>query len=630
MKILSWLFAVFLLIFAAEVRLHAQTTDSDAIWNAMESGDTAAAFWQLAEIYERSGTDAIARNKGGSLGLKLQEPFEIINRYSNGSVEISLSRMVKISEARQYWQNWSDVLAAGNFDHKNFFRNDEERRLLANFNVVVLASHELGHYLDYNYKMSDRDFSGGFLHDNDPLNCTEAYADKFAVSMLNTLAADPRFAALRKRYVELITEFNRSIPAENRYDFTTPDLAIGRCGEIDLLKNGVEEDGYTVNQNFFRQYTSAYFNRHLIFLKDPDFADIGRTAKRDLIDPYFKRLDMVNRPFRLSAIRSFAASGLRDDMFYSGKLTEKQLEFDSEMRKYDFATILEDQPVSIKGIALFATGDLLQTTVSWTAKRKQRDGENVFSEDAFDLKTADADGKTLFDERIELPSDERGHHIFGRILLIGRNEMILPMIPVDLDVKHHFAHMLLVRFKRSSKGGWTHRFQRFQLPDSPSVEEFGGNWSVFKDKLFVHRVVHDPDEKAVTVTKYEIDRKDLSARQSGTAIRSLNPVNSSTNSMKNGLWRTFHWGSEVFSTPKGEIFVMGLEQSLVVNANIGLFRVSGRPQLFIGTFDGIVDGSDPRTAKIQTFTTARFTDKNTIIFAELLADRVIIRKLELL
>lgn len=591
--------------------------EADKVWQMLEQGDTENAFWFLAELYRRNGAD-IANEGRWKLKLEVRDYKEIINRYNNGSVKIELSRMMKPEETIDYWENWSKVLAAGNFDQKTFFKDDRERFLLANFNVLILAAHEIGHYLDYRYKMSDRDYSGGFLHDNDPLNCTENYADKFAVATVNHLAKDARFAAIRPRYLELIKEFNNKIPAENRYNFTSYDLVGEKCGTIDLMKNGVNPDN-SVNENFFRQYTSAYFNRHRLMLENENYGNLSNIIKTELLDPFYKRMDYTDAKISIKTLREFDGK-LGGEIFFGSDDLRENLDFEIGLESLSASGEKDagksNVAVNLRDTKLNDKGEIRFVELDWTAKKIIADSDKyIFKEPEFALKIKDSDEKILESFKLKVPKNLQNNFNFSSVVLPNDSEIIVIMTPFDLTKR--FDHVVILHLLKN-KNKWNRQFVKFTLPDLKDADEIGGNWFITAggklNLLRRQKVAENSDN--VTLSLYEINREKFTAKLIKPAFSINMKENDDTKSMKKGLWRRYSWSKGTFGNDAGRLFIPGYERNLRSGLDGNLFEIADQAKLVLGNLDGIKDGDDPRRIQISVVHGARFIAENRIVFID--------------
>lgn len=586
-------------------------TEADKIWQFISEGNTEAAFWFITDLYRQNGAEIDTEGQW-KLKLKIQDHKEIINKYSNSSVEISVSRMMKPEETADYWENWSKVLAAGNFDHKTFFKNDRERFLLANFNVLVLSAHEIGHYIDFRYKMSDRDFSGGFLHDNDPLNCSENFADKFAVAAINHLAQDKRFSEIRPRYLELVKNFNSKIPTENRYNFDSYDFVGAKCGDVDLMKNGLNSDN-SVNENFFRQYSSAYFNRHRLMLENENYGDLSKIIKTELLEPFFKRMSYADTKLSVKTIGEFDGK-ISGDIFLGSDALREVIDFEIGLEELS-SSGKKNVPINLKDIVLNEKGELRFVEFDWTAEKIMGDTDKmILREPQFSLKLADSKGKYINSFNLKIPKALQNNFNISNIVLPNDNEIVAVLTPFDLKKK--FDHVIVLHLLKT-KNKWNQSFIKFTLPDVKDADEIGGNWFVTPSgKLNLLRRQQPKNADKVTLSLYEIERVKFTANLKKPPFSVEMKENSSTNSMKQGLWRNYNWGEGAFGNDSGKIFISGSERNLQLGIDENIFEISDKANLILGNTDGIKDGNDPRQIKITNVRAARFISENRIVFAD--------------
>lgn len=600
---------------------------ADDLWQQVETGDTEKAFSMLTDIFRDNGIEVQTEGQW-KLELQVQDFKELINQYMNGKVKIRVSRMMRPEETEAYWGNWSKVLAAGNFDQTAFFKDDRERHLLANYNVLILSAHELGHYVDALYNMSDRDFGEGALHDNDPLNCTEGYADRFAVATANHLSSDARFAALRSRYLELIKTFNDAIPSQNRYNFDSIEFAGPRCGEADLMKNGLNDDG-SVSENYFRQYASAYFERHRLLLGDKEFGDLAKVAERDLIAPYIKRKEYIDTKLSLTTLRQFGGS-LGNDISLGGEGLRETVEFNvglgdllGEPEK------LQEYKHKLRQHFIDLNGEPRVVEVDWSSKGKPARGqETLLKADSFTLTIKTVEEKKLEALRVSIPADLKGSFNVSSFAALTDEEFVLVLTPFDLKAK--FGHLAIVHGEKK-KGKWTTIVRKFSLPGLIDADEIGAGWFVTPNGKLRCLRREKADEKGNSrFTLYELDRKDLSA----TTVRQPFIVNVSRNSLtrstKNGLWRSFNWDEGAFGTDEGDIFVAGGESNLQTYEDGNLFVVTDKPRLVLGGLSGIRDGNDVRKALVALIVAPRFIGPDRLVFIDTFSGKNYVREIRIL
>ncbi len=214
----------------------------DPLYAAIEKGDTQTTV-RLVESYFRDA----GISTDDSLTWEFQAFDKIVHWYNQYTQVIMVSTMPTPAEVPDYWQNWSAVLTDGRWDWRGFFHDEAEAGLLANFNQYLLSAHEYGHALTYRFD-PEHEVRTGF-----EINCREYPADRLATGLLDEMAeADPRFAALKARYRELIAVLNAAVAPEYRYELQSLDALEADCAIIHV------EQG---SETAMTAYASAFFVR---------------------------------------------------------------------------------------------------------------------------------------------------------------------------------------------------------------------------------------------------------------------------------------------------------------------------------------------------------------------------------
>lgn len=375
--------------------------EADKIYQLLEKSDSRGTFEYLADLFERNGANVFIGAKSyPALQLKLKDVTEVINDFSGMENTIEVSRMPNFDESRIYWENWSKVLAKGNFDYQKFFRDDRERFLLANFNSLVLMSHEYGHYFGNHYQ---------FYHSaaDKPLNCGEYFADKFAVAVINHLAQDERFAKIRTRYIELIKNFDQSLPKENQLKIPSYELLKSDCSLVKMEGNGVNSDG-SLNYDFFRTYASAYFNRHQLMLADDKYPGLAQVIENDLTKPFEpKKYNLSDEKVLMRTIKEVKTDFVKKDFDYG---------FQEVLRKEPNSPKL-NQASQVRS-ALNHKGEILHARANFQGKNAV--WENLAIE-VFDAEQKNVDEKFS----AKLPKDLQKHTFLHSFLAIDDNLIVL-------------------------------------------------------------------------------------------------------------------------------------------------------------------------------------------------------------
>ncbi len=312
---------------------------ADNAYKSLEKSDTQLA---LDSVLQTFADFKVSRYAG--LTWTAQPYTEKINVYQHSKLDILLSEFPKKSQAANYWTNWSKILTDGKFDQRKFFKNDRERLLLANFNQLVLSAHEFGHHLDYFYNINSYGNAGGVSNVTEtPLNCTEGFADQIAFVFVTHLAQDRRFAQLRQRYLELISEFNRLIAEKNRASFSGISTVLEDCGKINYAEDLTNFNPVENNEDF-RRYVSIYFNRWQIMLTAKEFPSIESFIETRIFQPFYRNLKLSDAPVSVKTVNEVsipAAKYQEKDGVYS--VNQPLLNKNGELRNFvsNFKTVKE-------------------------------------------------------------------------------------------------------------------------------------------------------------------------------------------------------------------------------------------------------------------------------------------------
>lgn len=294
--------AAFILIFIFSFSVFSQTKPldkkvTDNIYKSLEKSDTQLALDSVLQTFY-----AFDVRWHPKLTWVWNPYNDKINQYKNHDKQIKFSQLPKKSQAADYWANWSKLLTDGKFNYKKFFKNEREMLLMANYNQLILATHEFGHHLDYLYNISTYGGEGfAAVTTHSPLNCTEGFADQIAFVFVSHLAQDARFAELRQRYLELINEIDQLIPEKNRASFTGISSVLEGCGKVEYAEDMMKFNAIENNEDF-RRYVSVYFNRWRIMLTQKDFPPMNDFLETRIFQPFYKRLKLNDTPVSVKTI----------------------------------------------------------------------------------------------------------------------------------------------------------------------------------------------------------------------------------------------------------------------------------------------------------------------------------------
>jgi hypothetical protein len=538
-------------------------TEVGKIYQLLENSDSRGTFEFLTDLFEKNGASVFIGAKSyPALQLQLKDLTEVINDYSSYENTINVSRMPKFDEAKIYWENWSKVLAKDNFKQDKFFRDDRERFLMANFNSLILMSHEYGHYLDDRYDFNH--FSSA-----NPLNCGEYYADKFAIAVINELAQDERFGKLRNRYIELIKKFNESLPSENRFENVNYELLKSDCGSIKMEGNGVNSDG-SLNYDFFRRYASAYFNRHQLMLADEKYPKLAEVIENELTKPYEpKKFKLTDEKVSVRTIKEFKTDFVDKDYIHDGSDKTSQTR-----------SALNQKGEIVHARATFSGKNLLWDTVK--------------------IEFLDAEQKNVTAETsAKLPKDLQAKTFFHRFLPVNDNLILLFFGTSDdiSDCSKSFAKAEKIN------GTWQVKFSKKDALKN-FCETHGEIFVTPSGKIRIINAVRDKaqkgqdeDDLGTTLNEFSLDLEAMKPQKKNVFFRFINK---------------FRLDDSLFGNDQNRV--------LAVNYSM-IFEIKDQTPILLGTrLRGIKDGQDKEKIGFVDIAAIRWIDEKRIVFVDKLDD----------
>jgi hypothetical protein len=555
-------------------------TEADKLYQLLENSDSRGTFEYLADLFERNGANVFIGAKSyPALQLEIKDLTEVINDYDAMYKTISVSRMPKSAESRIYWENWSKVLAKGNFNHDKFFRDERERFLLANFNSLVLMSHEYGHYFDDRYEF--RNFSSA-----NPLNCGEYFADKFAVAVINHLAPDERFARLRARYIELIKNFEESIPDENRFKNVNYENLKSDCGSIKMEGNGVNSDG-SLDMDFFRRYASAYFNRHQLMLADEKYPRLAQLIEDELTKPYeSKKLKLSDEKVAVRTIKEVKTNFVfKDDYPDFEELLRKEtnspkLNRDSQIRS-----------------AINQKGEIVHARATFTGKNA------VWTN--LTLEILDAEQRNVREKfSAKIPKDLQKHSFLHSFLPVNETQILLFF---DTYNKSPNACDSFAKAEKMN-GAWQIKFSKKNA--LKEVCSFNAESNVFATPAGKVKFIL-PTADGKQFTNVDADEvKETAMNEYTLDLQSLKII-------KNGIKMNFDSGINFYGN---SLFGNDADRILVTDYSF-IYELKDRTPYLIGNkLKGIKDGRDKGIISFFNIAAIRWIDEKRIVFVDKLDD----------
>ncbi|MFT5512278.1 MAG: hypothetical protein ACI8SE_000676 [Bacteroidia bacterium] len=234
-------------------------------------------FEETTELLERFYTsyDLSISHK---LRWHKDSPFALYNYYNERYhvPGIAGSDFPTQSETWAYWENWSKHLIDSKWNARTFLKNEKQALEMAQYNVMMLMSHELGHHIEHRHGVCSKN-----------LNCHEYTADMVSMALIASFPEKSKLAKYQDRYLSLIRDINNSVADSSRFDALDLDIH-AQCDCIDVV--------FPKDSSLMAQYASAYFARRLMLdsnnrLKtSEEIVDSIFRTSQNLWDKWYPRL----------------------------------------------------------------------------------------------------------------------------------------------------------------------------------------------------------------------------------------------------------------------------------------------------------------------------------------------------
>lgn len=189
-------------------------------WAFAASGQSNAARFEKV-ILEGNSDKAfeLVRNVFGVPAIK--DPFlhfrergikKLISYYEHKNKRIEATSLIKFSQTREFWKNYSEQFTAGKWNYRSLYKTDSLAWQGANYSITLIYAHEMGHYMSYNL-VSDFD---------DDYTCEEVVANQCLAAFANAFNGNKKLDMHKQLFLSLVRQTAALIPDTAKTDFYTP------------------------------------------------------------------------------------------------------------------------------------------------------------------------------------------------------------------------------------------------------------------------------------------------------------------------------------------------------------------------------------------------------------------------
>lgn len=170
------------------------------------SGNSDQAFELVRNVF---GVPAI---KDPFLHFRERGIKKLISYYEHKSKKIEATSLIKFSQTREFWKNYSEQFTAGKWNYKSLYKTDSLAWQAANYSITLIYAHEMGHYMSYNL-VSDFD---------DDYTCEEVVANQCLAAFANAFNGNKKLDMHKQLFLSLVGQTAALIPDSAKTDFYIP------------------------------------------------------------------------------------------------------------------------------------------------------------------------------------------------------------------------------------------------------------------------------------------------------------------------------------------------------------------------------------------------------------------------
>jgi hypothetical protein len=172
----------------------------------MQSGSSIKAFTFVRNYFNLSAS------QDNFLHFKERGIKQLISFCDYRTRRIEATSLIKFSQTREFWKNYSNQFTAGKWNYKSLYANDSLAWQAANYSITLIYVHEMGHYMSLRFTQSTAD----------SYTCEEYLANECLSAFANSFNGNKKLDLHKKLFLELVSQTARFVPDSNKTAFETP------------------------------------------------------------------------------------------------------------------------------------------------------------------------------------------------------------------------------------------------------------------------------------------------------------------------------------------------------------------------------------------------------------------------
>ncbi len=151
----------------------------------------------------------------------LQDPFlhfkergirQLISFCSYREQRIEATSLIKFSQTKEFWKNYANQFTAGKWNYRNLYQTDSLAWEAANYSIILIYAHEMGHYMSYRYVNAE----------TSSYTCEEVLANECLAAFANQFNGHKKMDQHKQLFIELCRQTASAIPDSNKTNFSLP------------------------------------------------------------------------------------------------------------------------------------------------------------------------------------------------------------------------------------------------------------------------------------------------------------------------------------------------------------------------------------------------------------------------
>lgn len=205
----------------------------------LKTGNSAKAFEFVRNYFNLSMT------QDPFLYFKERGIKQLISFCDYRTRRIEATSLIKFSQVKEFWKNYSDQFTAGKWNYRSLYSNDSLAWLAANYSISLIYVHEMGHYMSLRFTQNS----------TETYTCEEYLANECLAAFANSFNGNKKMDLHKSLFLELARQTAMFTPESNKTNFEIP---VKKWCDADPMKSYMNLFGSN-DKEFLRFYGYTQF-----------------------------------------------------------------------------------------------------------------------------------------------------------------------------------------------------------------------------------------------------------------------------------------------------------------------------------------------------------------------------------